>query len=51
MDKDNDHKLNFLEFENGAYNTYKTYFEYESSEQHLPSPTDVFFKLDIDKDR
>lgn len=51
MDKDNDSKLNLLEFKNGVYSTYKTYVEYESAGEQAPSPEDVFSKLDIDKDR
>lgn len=51
MDKDNDSKLDLLEFENGVYNTYKTYLEYESAGEQAPSPEDVFSKLDTDNDR
>lgn len=51
MDKDNDQKLNLLEFETGAYNNYKTYLEYESANMEIPTSADVFDKLDVDQDK
>ncbi|KAL3521666.1 hypothetical protein ACH5RR_019815 [Cinchona calisaya] len=52
MDKDNDQKLNLLEFEIGAYNNYKAYLEYESLENNnVPTAADVFDKLDVDQDK
>lgn len=52
MDRDNDQKLNLLEFEVGAYNDYKFYLDYESvSTANIPSAADVFDKLDVDHDK
>ncbi|KAM3308957.1 calumenin-A [Capsicum chacoense] len=50
MDVNNDHKLNRLEFSNGAYNIYKTYLEYETQGSNIPTPFEAFAKLDFDGD-
>ncbi|PHT78680.1 hypothetical protein BC332_15500 [Capsicum chinense] len=50
MDVNNDHKLNRLEFSNGAYNIYKTYLEYETQGGNIPTPFEAFAKLDFDGD-
>ncbi|CAN4099462.1 unnamed protein product [Withania somnifera] len=50
MDVNMDHKLNRLEFNNGAYNIYKTYLEYESRGANIPTPFEAFAKLDVDGD-
>ena len=52
MDKDNDQRLNLLEFEVGAYNDYKFYLDYESgSAANISSAAAVFDKLDVDHDK
>ncbi|OIT02024.1 PREDICTED: calumenin-A [Nicotiana attenuata] len=51
MDVNRDHKLNRLEFSNGAYNIYKTYLEYESRGTNIPTPLEAFAKLDVDGDK
>ncbi|CAK9146541.1 unnamed protein product [Ilex paraguariensis] len=51
MDLDKDQKLNLLEFQNGAYDTYKSYLEFENGGAGAPGPEDVFAKLDVNKDK
>ncbi|KAL2556264.1 Calcium-binding EF hand family protein [Forsythia ovata] len=51
MDYDNDQKLNLEEFEEGAYDSYKTYIEFETGWEEYHSPEELFNKLDIDKDK
>ncbi|KAK4366025.1 hypothetical protein RND71_013905 [Anisodus tanguticus] len=50
MDVNKDHRLNRLEFSNGAYNIYKTYLEYESLGTNIPTPFEAFTKLDYNGD-
>ncbi|KAJ8558107.1 hypothetical protein K7X08_004873 [Anisodus acutangulus] len=50
MDVNKDHRLNRLEFSNGAYNIYKTYLEYESLGTNIPTPFEAFANLDYDGD-
>ncbi|GAA0186646.1 calmodulin-related [Lithospermum erythrorhizon] len=49
-DIDNDQQLNQSEFERGAYESYKIYYQYETGEI-AQSPNSIFSKLDINKDR
>ncbi|XP_052186113.1 uncharacterized protein LOC127797327 isoform X2 [Diospyros lotus] len=51
IDQDNDEKLNFEEFKNGAYDTYKNYVELEHGEETVPNPEDMFAKLDLNNDK
>ncbi|XP_019195077.1 PREDICTED: reticulocalbin-2 [Ipomoea nil] len=50
MDVNKDQKLSLLEFERGAYETYKTYKEFETSGIDVPSVEETFTLLDADKD-
>ena len=51
IDQDNDEKLNFEEFKNGAYDTYKNYVELEHGEETVPNPEDMFAELDLNNDK
>lgn len=51
MDYDNDQKLDWMEFETGAYDSYMNYITLESKEDgHVPSEKDLFAKLDLNQD-
>ncbi|CAI9086929.1 OLC1v1020865C2 [Oldenlandia corymbosa var. corymbosa] len=52
IDENNDEILDLDEFTYGVYNTYKSYMEYESSGGgYIPTATELFAKLDLDKDK
>ncbi|KAF8412098.1 hypothetical protein HHK36_000053 [Tetracentron sinense] len=51
MDYDNDGKLDFNEFHNRAYDTYKNYIEFESADDSTPKAEDIFAKLDLNMDK
>ncbi|CAK7324207.1 unnamed protein product [Dovyalis caffra] len=50
MDDDLDGKLNLAEFSKYAYDSYKSYAEFESNVARVPSAPDKFFELDLNKD-
>lgn len=52
LDYDNDHKLDWMEFEMGAYDAYMNYIALETKgdEINVPSEEDVFAMLDRDQD-
>ncbi|XP_057485547.1 uncharacterized protein LOC130771871 [Actinidia eriantha] len=51
IDYDHDEKLDFIEFKNGGYDSYKNYVEFETGGANIPSPEDVFEKLDVNKNK
>ncbi|KAL2921784.1 Calcium-dependent protein kinase 16 [Bienertia sinuspersici] len=51
LDWNNDGKLNFQEFRDNAYDTFKTYYQFNSANGYVPSPKLQFFVLDLNKDR
>ncbi|XP_057950840.1 uncharacterized protein LOC131145659 [Malania oleifera] len=51
MDYDDDGKLNFVEFNKGPYNIYKSYAEFEGVGTVVPSPEEKFAELDVNKDK
>lgn len=51
LDQDNDGKLNFPEFCDNAYDTFKTYYHFSSIDGYVPSPELQFSDLDLNKDR
>ncbi|GFY84054.1 calcium-binding EF hand family protein [Actinidia rufa] len=51
IDYDHDEKLDFIEFKNGGYDNYKNYIEFETEGANIPSPEDVFEKLDANKNK
>ncbi|KAA8533585.1 hypothetical protein F0562_030981 [Nyssa sinensis] len=51
MDIDHNDKLDYLEFRDGAYDTFKTYVEFENGGANVPTPEEVFGRLDLDKDK
>lgn len=51
MDFDNDQKLDWMEFEMGAYDAYMNYIALETKgDAKAPSEEDVFAMLDLDQD-
>ncbi|WOG92765.1 hypothetical protein DCAR_0312041 [Daucus carota subsp. sativus] len=51
MDYDNNQKLDWMEFETGAYDGYLNYIALEAKgDKDVPSEQDVFAKLDLDQD-
>ena len=52
MDYDNDHKLDRMEFETGAYDAYLNCiaFQTKAEDKHVPSEEEVFSQLDINQD-
>lgn len=51
MDDENDGKLNFNEFEDHVFSTYKSYMDFESKGGDLPSPKDKYAELDVNNDQ
>lgn len=51
MDNSGDGKLNLEEFVNQIYDTYRTYAEFETDQSHIPTATQKFFELDINKNK
>ncbi|KAL7003637.1 hypothetical protein U1Q18_004787 [Sarracenia purpurea var. burkii] len=51
IDYDDDEKLDFAEFKDGAYEIYRNYVEFETGGANVPSPEEVFKKLDVNKDK
>ncbi|KAK7320837.1 hypothetical protein VNO77_30682 [Canavalia gladiata] len=51
MDDENDGKLNFNEFEDRVYSTYKSYVDFETNGKDASAPRDKFTELDVNKDQ
>lgn len=51
MDQDNDGKLNFMEFSHNAYDSFKSYIEFETGGAKAPTAEEKFAELDLNKDK
>lgn len=49
MDHDKDGKLSFVEFSDNAYNVFKNYVEFETSD--VPIAEEKFAELDVNKNK
>lgn len=50
MDSDRDGKLNFDEFLHHAYDIYKSYIDFETQGEDVPTAEEKFDELDLDED-
>ncbi|XP_074284543.1 uncharacterized protein LOC141609368 [Silene latifolia] len=51
MDENNDGNLSFEEFRDKAYDTFKSYYEFSSGDNYVPSPELQFADIDLNRDR